>query len=159
MTQPLTANDRITMDTPISGLCITEKGRRALEDGAFSDPELAQDPRFDPELAADLLFAIAYWQDNHGAVLGEESGTVAHAGKGNRTMADPSLIFRTAADTLTEMADDLKKVKPDDVASIAGADKLADKMTAAADYILGWTEALQLATLGVTQPITLDTAG
>ena len=59
MAQVVAAGDsRITIDTPISELRVTPAGRRALAGG---DPGLA------PE-ALDLLFAVAYWEDNYGSV-------------------------------------------------------------------------------------------
>jgi hypothetical protein len=64
MAQPLPAGDRrITIDAPISELRVTPAGRKAL---AYGHPGLA------PE-ALDLLFAVAYWEDNYGPQPGHSA--------------------------------------------------------------------------------------
>jgi hypothetical protein len=55
-------------DVPIFDLHVTAKGRDVLAGGDFG-PGLASDPLFDPQLALDLLFAVAWWEDNHGSAV------------------------------------------------------------------------------------------
>jgi hypothetical protein len=63
MAWPLAHQDRDLVDVPISDLRATQKGRQALAGGEFGP----MPPGFDPELAPDILFAVACWEDSYAA--------------------------------------------------------------------------------------------
>jgi len=64
MAQPLANQDRDLIDVPVSDLRVAKKGRQALAEGEL---RLAL-PGFDPKLALDIIFAVAYCEDNYGTI-------------------------------------------------------------------------------------------
>jgi len=63
MAKPLADQDCDLIDVPVCDLRVTQKGRKALADGELG----LVLPGFDPELALDILFAVACWEDNFAA--------------------------------------------------------------------------------------------
>jgi hypothetical protein len=63
MIESVADGNRDLIDVPVSELRVTAKGRQALADGKLG----LVLPGFDPELALDLLLAVACWEDSFAA--------------------------------------------------------------------------------------------